>query len=170
MTDPLNTTDTDAYPREGGLNSSDTQDWADPKMARTFRLLALVILPSLFVVIAVAALWWALTHPRKPDGLTSVTAASGQRAACQIVDRLDMAAGSNFRHHSAKRLMLQDLRMNDAGEHARTGVIAPHHRYGGFIATRFHTQDCHRTRHRHSIKNVSLTPCHMVARQVFCIA
>ncbi len=76
MTDPLNTTDTDAYPGEGGLNSSDTQDWADPKIARTFRLLALVILPSLFVVIAVAALWWALTHPRKPDGLTPIVAAS----------------------------------------------------------------------------------------------
>jgi len=61
MTDPLNPADNDLEAfRDGGLNSSDTQDWADRRTAGNIKLLATVVLPLIFVAIAIFAafFWW----------------------------------------------------------------------------------------------------------------
>lgn len=78
MTDPLNPTDGNL--NEAGLNSSDTEDWAGPKTAGIAKLMAFVILPSIFVLIAIFALFWGLTHQKKPVG-TAVPAVSAPALA-----------------------------------------------------------------------------------------
>lgn len=66
MSDPLNTSDigTDAQ-------AIDTQDWADPKTTNIARLMAFFILPSVFVLIAIFAVFWGLTHQKKPAVATT---------------------------------------------------------------------------------------------------
>ena len=56
MSDPLNT---------GDINA-EAQDWADPKTTNIARLMAFFILPSVFVLIAIFAIFWGLTHQKKP--------------------------------------------------------------------------------------------------------
>ena len=56
MSDPLNTSDI----------NTDAQDWADPKTTNIARLMAFFILPSVFVLIAIFAIFWGLTHQKKP--------------------------------------------------------------------------------------------------------
>lgn len=56
MSDPLNT---------GDINA-EAQDWADPKTTNIARLMAFFILPSVFVLIALFAVFWGLTHQKKP--------------------------------------------------------------------------------------------------------
>lgn len=56
MSDPLNSSDINA----------ETQDWADPKTTNIARLMAFFILPSVFVLIAIFAVFWGLTHQKKP--------------------------------------------------------------------------------------------------------
>jgi hypothetical protein len=56
MSDPLNTSDINA----------EAQDWADPKTTNIARLMAFFILPSVFVLIALFAVFWGLTHQKKP--------------------------------------------------------------------------------------------------------
>lgn len=45
MTDPLNSAD------DGGLNISDTQDWADPKTTNVARMMALIVFPCIFLAL-----------------------------------------------------------------------------------------------------------------------
>jgi hypothetical protein len=44
----------------------ESQDWADPKTTNIARMLAFFILPSVFVLIALFAVFWGLTHQKKP--------------------------------------------------------------------------------------------------------
>ncbi len=66
MSDPLNTSDINA---EG--QAIETQDWADPKTTNIARLMAFFILPSVFVLIAIFAVFWGLTHQKKPAVATT---------------------------------------------------------------------------------------------------
>ena len=61
MSDPLNTSDINA----------DAQDWADPKTTNIARLMAFFILPSVFVLIALFAVFWGLTHQKKPAAVAA---------------------------------------------------------------------------------------------------
>jgi hypothetical protein len=61
MSDPLNTSDINAE-----TQTMDTQDWAGPKTTNIARLMAFFILPSVFVLIAIFAVFWGLTHQKKP--------------------------------------------------------------------------------------------------------
>ncbi|HTM79791.1 COG4223 family protein [Asticcacaulis sp.] len=65
MSDPLNTSDI----------NTDAQDWADPKTTNIARLMAFFILPSIFVLIAIFAIFWGLTHQKKPVATVSPVAA-----------------------------------------------------------------------------------------------
>lgn len=51
MTDPLNPAD------DGGLNSSDTLDWADPKTTNVARMMALIVFPGVFLALCVLAVF-----------------------------------------------------------------------------------------------------------------
>ncbi len=61
MSDPLNTSDV----------NTDAQDWADPKTTNIARLMAFFILPSVFVLIALFAVFWGLTHQKKPAAVAA---------------------------------------------------------------------------------------------------
>ena len=65
MSDPLNTSDID----------TEAQDWANPKTTNIARLMAFFILPSVFVLIALFAVFWGLTHQKKPVAAASPVAA-----------------------------------------------------------------------------------------------
>jgi hypothetical protein len=65
MSDPLNTSDINA----------EAQDWADPKTTNIARLMAFFILPSVFVLIALFAVFWGLTHQKKPAAAVAPIAA-----------------------------------------------------------------------------------------------
>ena len=61
------------------------------------------------------------------------------------IERLDMGAGGDFRHHAAERGMLADLRKNDVRQDAALSFRIPlHHGGGGFVAGRFDAEDDHR--------------------------
>ncbi|MFT4076571.1 MAG: hypothetical protein QM647_13690 [Asticcacaulis sp.] len=66
MSEPVNTNDT----------SAETQDWADSRTTNIARMLAFFILPSIFVLIAIFAVFWGLTHQKKPAVSAPVAAAS----------------------------------------------------------------------------------------------
>lgn len=66
MSDPADTSDT----------RLETQDWADPRTTNIARMLAFFILPSIFVLIAIFAVFWGLTHQKKPAVPMPVATAS----------------------------------------------------------------------------------------------
>ncbi|MGA9658079.1 MAG: mitofilin family membrane protein [Asticcacaulis sp.] len=66
MSEPLNPNDSDPQT----LPDDELKDWASPKVTNIARLMAFVILPSLFFVILIFAVWWWFTHPDKPVTLT----------------------------------------------------------------------------------------------------
>jgi hypothetical protein len=70
MSDPLNTSDINA----------EAQDWADPKTTNIARLMAFFILPSVFVLIALFAVFWGLTHQKKPAAAVAPIAATSAPA------------------------------------------------------------------------------------------
>jgi hypothetical protein len=70
MSDPLNTSDINA----------EAQDWADPKTTNIARLMAFFILPSVFVLIALFAVFWGLTHQKKPAAAVAPIAAASAPA------------------------------------------------------------------------------------------
>jgi len=73
MSDPLNTSDIHTE-----AQAIEAQDWASPKTTSIARLMAFFILPSVFVLIAIFAVFWGLTHQKKPvtAAATPVPAAS----------------------------------------------------------------------------------------------
>jgi hypothetical protein len=71
MSDPLNTSDINA----------EAQDWASPKTTNIARLMAFFILPSVFVLIALFAVFWGLTHQKKPAAAVAPVAAVSAPAA-----------------------------------------------------------------------------------------
>jgi len=76
MSDPLNTSDINAE-----TQAMDTQDWASPKTTHIARLMAFFILPSVFVLIAIFAVFWGLTHQKKPaTAAAPIPAVSAQPA------------------------------------------------------------------------------------------
>lgn len=52
----------------------DTQDWADSRTTNIARMLAFFILPSIFVLIAIFAIFWGLTHQKKPAAIAAAPA------------------------------------------------------------------------------------------------
>ncbi|HTN42096.1 MAG TPA: mitofilin family membrane protein [Asticcacaulis sp.] len=76
MSDPLNA---------GDINT-EAQDWADPKTTNIARLMAFFILPSVFVLIAIFAIFWGLTHQKKP---VAVAAAPVPAVSAPVVSDKD---------------------------------------------------------------------------------
>ena len=66
MSDPLNSREINA-----DAQAIEAQDWADPKTTNIARLMAFFILPSVFVLIALFAVFWGLTHQKKPAVATT---------------------------------------------------------------------------------------------------
>ncbi len=61
------------------------------------------------------------------------------------IQRLDMGAGGDFRHHAAESRMLADLRENDIGQDAAVAFrISLHHGGSRFVAGGFDAEDDHR--------------------------
>ena len=66
------------------------------------------------------------------------------RLGDDVIERLDMGAGGDFRHHAAKGRVLADLRQHDIGQNpARAGGGALHHGRGGLVAGRLDAEDDH---------------------------
>ena len=58
------------------------------------------------------------------------------------IDDLDMGPGGDFRHHAAERGVGGDLAGDDVGQHLDpAGLIAAHHRGGGFVAAGLEAKD-----------------------------
>ncbi len=102
---------------------------------------------------ALAVVSPTMTPPIRPgpagrrDGIDHVERDAGlvQRALDQMVERLDMGPGGDFRHHAAERGMFVDLRQHDIGENRAAAVLAPaYQRGGGFVAGRLDAEDNHR--------------------------
>src|SRR4029077_2888399 len=61
-----------------------------------------------------------------------------------MVERLDMGARRDLRHHAAIGLMLGGLRQHEVGEDfAASVLVAPHHRGGGLVAGRLDAENEH---------------------------
>ena len=61
------------------------------------------------------------------------------------IERLDVGAGGDFRHHAAERGMFADLRKNNVRQNAALSVhISLHHGGGRFVAGGFDAEDDHR--------------------------
>jgi hypothetical protein len=61
-----------------------------------------------------------------------------------MIDRLDVRARGNLRHHAAERGMFGDLRqLNISQDAATAAVVALDHGGGGFIAGRFDAKNDH---------------------------
>ncbi len=67
------------------------------------------------------------------------------RRADNRIQRLDVGAGGDFRHHAAECRMFGDLRKHHVGQDAALPVVGPFDQGGGgFVAGGFDAEDDHR--------------------------
>src|SRR5581483_7209544 len=67
-----------------------------------------------------------------------------QGSSDDAVERLDMGAGSDLRHHAAEGGMIGNLREDDVGEDPAAAVRPPlDHRGRGLVAARLDAEDDH---------------------------
>ncbi len=107
MSDPLNTSD---------ITNADAQDWADPKTTSIARLMAFFILPSVFVLIALFAVFWGLTHQKKP---AAVAAAPVPAVSAQVTTGAATDKDTQIAQLQGQLLALQNQL------HPAEGAIAP---------------------------------------------
>ena len=92
----------------------------------------------------------AADQPRPGGGRDAVEVAErnprlGHGLGDDVVERLDMGAGGDFRHHAAEFGMLADLRQHDIGQNPPRAVRGPpDHGRGRLVAGRLDAENDHR--------------------------
>ena len=97
MTDPLNPAD------DGGLNISDTQDWADPKTTNVARTMALIVFPCIFLALCFVAVVLLLQGKLKMSG----TAPKPQPVASSTLPAVVSEKDAEIAHLRGQLLTLQ---------------------------------------------------------------